>query len=204
MQKIASIIALLLISTSLAFADDDYLSARKYVEVIVNELIIEVKANQDVYAEDQQRLFTLIEAKVLPSVDIELFSKLSLGKYWKSASTAQRKLFTASLRKTLTRSYGKALVLLSEVDRVEFAPADTQSKGKKYKRIASKMIFTGGEKPISISYAVRKEDDKWLIFDLVIDGVSIVKQFRQNFNREISEKGLNALINRIQQQSSSN
>ncbi len=173
----------------------DYQAAKGMVEALVLGLIAEVRTNQELYTDDEE-LFALIRRRVLPMVDTAAFSRLALGRHWKSADDGQRRAFARAMESQMVSSYGKSLTLLLEVDRVRFRPLEGRAGGK-YEVVKSSVSFKSNQPPLRIDYAVHKVGDGWRIFDLVIDGLSLVKQFRRSFDREIEEYGLAGLIERL-------
>ena len=173
-----------------------YEEAKSFLSEMVDDVVTEVKTHNAVYREDTNKLYDLIDQRILSAVDMELFSKLTLGAHWASASTTQRESFTTALRDTMVYSYGKSLLLLSKVEKIDY-PRPQTSEQARYQIVRTQLFFVGGQAPISINYAMLARDDAWIIFDLIVDGLSIGKQLRQNFNIEIQDKGLDALIERL-------
>ena len=176
-------------------ATADYQAAKGVVETLMHELIAEVRANEKLY-DDDERLFDLIRRRVLPMVDTAAFSRLVLGRHWQSAGDEQRRAFTRAMESQMIRSYGKSLTLLLEVNRIRFLPPDGRVGGK-YEIVMSSISFTSNQPPLRIGYAMHEVDGDWRIFDLRIDGLSLVKEFRRSFDREINEHGLTGLIKRL-------
>lgn len=175
----------------------EYRTAQGTVETLVSELIAELRADEELYG-DEEKLFGLIRRRVLPMVDIDAFSRLVLGRHWKSADDEQRRAFVRAMESQMVRSYGKSLTLLLEVDRVQFPPSDKRADGKKYETVMSRVFFDNNQPPLNIGYVVHEIEGGWKIFDLVIDGLSLIKQFRRSFQREIDEYGLAGLIRRLE------
>ncbi len=176
---------------------DDYAAAKNVVDGLVQELLVEVKANKALYQDNDAELFALIRERILPVVDVAALSRLVLNKHWKGLSEEQRGTFTATMESLLVRSYGKSLTLLTEVERIHFPPPTRTSSGK-YVVVRSDVTFQVNEPPLRINYVMHDKGGQWRVFDLVIDGLSLVKQFRQNFDREIREDGFDALVGRLE------
>ena len=191
-----AIVACVFFALSVGVADDTDASAQNYVEELVTGMVDEVTERRDVYINNEKRLQELITNRIIPSVDVPLIGRLVLGKHWNTANDTQRKLFTDAFQMMLINLYGKSLAVLAEVDSVRFISSQ-KLKGGKYQVIVSQFTFKGGEVPLEIKYSVKPAGDKWQIFDLIIDGSSIAKQLRQNFNQEIVNSGLDALIARL-------
>ena len=192
------VLCLLMVSFAQPVFAQSYEEARDFLSALVDEVISEVKTNNAMYRDDTEKLYRLIDQRILSTVDMELFSKLTLGAHWNSASTTQRQSYANAIRDTMVRSYGKSLLLLSKVEKVDY-PLPETTKQARYQIVKTMLFFTGGQSPVSINYAMLSKEDKWVIFDLIIDGLSVGKQFRQNFDLEIKDKGLDALITRLSQ-----
>ena len=183
--------------TPSAFAQT-YEDARNFLSTLVDGVISEIKINKATYQDDTEKLYSLIDQRILSAVDVELFSRLTLGTHWNSASESQRQSLAEALHNTMIRSYGKSLLLLSKVEKVDY-PLPETTKQARYQIVRTMLFFTGGQSPVSINYAMLHKEEKWVIFDLIIDGLGMGKQFRQNFDLEIKDKGLDALITRLSQ-----
>ncbi len=173
-----------------------YEDARGFLSLLVDGVVSEVKTNKAIYQDDTEKLYTLIDQRILGNVDMELFAKLTLGSHWSSASEAQRQSFKEALHKAMIRSYGKSLLLLSKVEKIDYPMPETVKQAR-YQIVKTMLFFVGGQAPVSINYAMLFKEDKWVIFDLIVDGLGVGKQFRQNFDLEIKDKGLDALIARL-------
>ena len=173
-----------------------YEDARNFLSLVVDGVVSEVKTNKATYQDNTEKLYDLIDQRILSAIDMELFAKLTLGSHWSGASTTQRQSFTEALRNTLVRSYGKSLLLLSEVEKIDYPTPETVKQAR-YQIVKTMLYFVGGRAPVSINYAMLFKEDKWMIFDLIVDGLGVGKQFRQNFDLEIKDKGLDTLIARL-------
>ncbi len=173
-----------------------YRDAKDFLSFMVDSVISEIKINKATYQNDTEKLYDLIDRRILAAVDMELFSKLTLGSHWNGASETQRRSFTDALRRTMVRSYGKSLLLLSKVEKIDYPMPETVEDAR-YQIVKTMLFFVGGQAPVSINYAMLFKENRWVIFDLIVDGLGVGKQFRQNFDLEIKDKGLDALIARL-------
>ncbi|MBC6414141.1 MAG: ABC transporter substrate-binding protein [Chromatiales bacterium] len=195
-RKQGVVFFLLLVLLMQPVGAQSYADARDFLSVLIDDVVSEIKINDAVYREDTEKLYDLIDERIVSSVDMELFGKLTLGGHWNSASETQRLMFTNALRRTMVRSYGKSLLLLSNVEKIDYPLPDT-TKQTRYQIVRTMLFFVGGQAPVSINYAMLFKEDRWVVFDLIVDGLSVGKQFRQNFDIEIKDKGLDALITRL-------
>jgi phospholipid transport system substrate-binding protein len=143
---------------------------------------------------DSTRIYSLINEYVLPHFDFERISKWVLGKYWRRADVASREQFTAEFRTLLVRTYGKALLEYSE-QKIEFLPMRGK-EGDTEVTVRSE-IEQPGAFPIPIDYDLHLKDGVWKVYDVKIDSISLVANYRSTFGSEISKGGLDTLINNL-------
>lgn len=170
-------------------------------EVLVREaadqLLKEIRQNTAKYEKDPEALYGLIDQRILPLIDVQAFSQLVLGKHWREAKPAQREAFIQALKTTLIRTYSKALVDYASVD-IQYLPV--RGEADKNQTVPTQIVYARGKPPVSVDYKLRLHDDQWKVYDVVIDGLSVVKNFRTSFGKEIDKNGLDALIQRLQNQ----
>lgn len=173
---------------------DNFTEARERVRAVVGGLVADVRHIKKMYETDKAAYYSHVRGKILPVVATDLAARVILAGHWKTATDAQRKEFDEALREMLIRSYGKALVVLEGV-KIEYLPpqGDTQKK----KQTVRTALTTKDNTRIHVDYVTLKINGEWKIFDLVIDGLSMVKQLRQSFDAEIQKTGLDALNARL-------
>ena len=149
--------------------------------------------------DDMNRLYQLVEREILPLVDFKSMSKLILGKHWRKASKEQRKAFIAAFRNLLVNTYTKSLKQYANQN-IKFFPHRTRVKGK-YATVYSEFVPGNGQRNVPVIYKLRKDKHgEWKAYNLEIEGLSVVKNFRTDFNSEINAKGLDALIARLERE----
>jgi phospholipid transport system substrate-binding protein len=156
----------------------------------------EIKARRDELRNDPDQLYRLVEEQILPHFDFDRISQLVLGKYWKQANPEQRERFNSAFQSMLVRSYSHALVEYDS-ERIEWAPL-RMSPGTTDVVVRSNVIRKGGP-PIPINYNVHLKNNRWLVYDVTIDAISLVTNYRGTFANEIRKNGLDALIARLEQ-----
>ena len=166
---------------------DDVISALKSDEVIRNG--------------NKKKLYQLAEEKILPNFDFERISRLVLGKAWRKATDLQKKQFKIEFRTLLLRTYSIALSKYKdqgiEIKPMRMKPADEIV-------IVKTEIVQGGAQPIKVNYALAKDADSWLVFDIVIEGVSLVTNYRSQFSSVIRSGGMDSLNKRLAKKNKSN
>ncbi len=168
------------------------------------ELIVEQTSAQllEIINEDADRIRndagfvdSIVNEIVLPIIDLQSMGKLILGKHWKTASEQQRADFVEQFKLMLIRTYAKSVADFGDAE-IIILPNQDEQKGKFYR--VKTQVSLSGSAPLNVDYIFRQQKDmQWKAFDLVVDGLSMVKNFRSSFGREITETSLDALIQRI-------
>lgn len=194
MKKIILLIGFLLISLTgivraAEVAPEDLV--RKNSEVI----IAEIKAHRDVYAKNYAKLYKMAEEKVLPHFDFRRMSQWVLGRAWKDATPEQRDRFTTEFRDLLVGTYSQALLNYTDQEiiylPVQRKPEDTEVTVKtEVKQSGSPNI------PINYNFYKNKEG-AWKVYDISIEGVSLVTNYRSVYATKVREKGMDGLIAEI-------
>lgn len=185
-------------SLSWAAPGDDYNRAHEVVSGMTGALLDNIDKNIDVYKRDSDELFALVESIIVPAVDLEKMSKVVLARHIKNMSARQQLDFQLAFKSMLIQSYSKTLLLLTGI-RIGFLSPEAPPENNKYQIIKTEIITADGKPPVRVDYVVFSEDrERWLILDLIVDGLSLLKQFREAYSSEIDEHGVDALIERLQ------
>ena len=144
---------------------------------------------------DINKLYDLVDRMMVPLIDFKAMSKLTLGKHWKRASKDQRTAFMDAYKTLLRGTYTKSLKNYANQE-IRFFPKRTRVKGK-YATVYSEFVPGGGKTNVPINYKMRKVGDQWKAYNLEIEGLSLVKNYRTSFGKEISATSLDALIARL-------
>lgn len=178
-----------------SFAIDDR-TPEKIVEETSSNVLNTINEDNDRLREDPALINQLINETVIPIIDLDSMGKLILGKYWKKASEDQRASFIAEFKDMLIRTYAKSLVDYGHA-KITVLPARDKQEGKYY-TVQSELSVGSGKAPLQVAYIFRKnKQTEWKVFDLAVDGLSLVKNFRTSFSQEIRETSLDALIARL-------
>jgi phospholipid transport system substrate-binding protein len=120
--------------------------------------------------------------------DRDYAARQVLGRHGRGASDADVKLFADALADSLMRRYGSSLLDFNTKLRVRIKSESTLPRGLGVK-VASEMLRSGGE-PIPVDYLMRKSGNSWKVFDVMVEGVSFVQTFRQQFDNELTHKSI--------------
>jgi len=144
---------------------------------------------------DINKLYALVDRTMVPLIDFKAMSKLTLGKHWKKASKDQRSAFMDAYKTLLRGTYTKSLKSYANQE-IRFFPKRTRLKGK-YATVYSEFVPGGGKTNVPINFKMRKVGDQWKAYNLEIEGLNLVKNYRTSFGKEISATSLDALIARL-------
>ena len=199
MRALATI--LVLITSGLVVAADNAASAQaqpgpsEVVESAARSMLNGLDANRAAYRKDPSKVGELVEMYLLPHFDIQYSARLVLGKHWASATPEQRERFANAFYHTLVDNYGSALAEFTS-DRLKVYPTKVEPNADRAS-VRTEVTRDNGDK-VPVSYSLRKTDDGWKAWDVVIEGISYVKSFREDFGAAIDQQGLDAVIERIE------
>lgn len=160
-----------------------------------DELAREISGRKEVLRADRVALYALIDKILLPRFDRRYAAQLVLGRHWRTASAEQRDRFIDAFYQSLLRRYADG-VLEFDQDKVEVLPyrGDDSKERTTVKTIVS---LEDGTK-VPVNYGLVHRDIGWLIFDVTIEGISYVRNFRTELNAEIQASSLDAVIKRLE------
>ena len=146
---------------------------------------------RDLLEAEPDRLFDIVEKYIIPNLDDVTMAKLALGKNWRVASNDQKIVFVDQFRELLVLTYGKSLREFKD-QKIHFFPVDVDAKTTKI-TVKSEVIQSGAP-VIPVSYKMRVKNNAWKVYDISIDGVSLVTSYRGTFAQEIRKGGMEGLL----------
>lgn len=150
-----------------------------------------VKKDKDIQAGSKQKIYALVDAKVLPHFDFKRMTQLAVGKFWRQATPAQQDALVKEFRTLLVRTYSTSLSTYKnqtiDYKPLRMQPGDTDVNVKT-------VVKQPGGQPIPIDYSLQKNADGWKVYDVVVDNISLVTNYRGSFASEIRQSGIDGLI----------
>jgi phospholipid transport system substrate-binding protein len=170
---------------------------QELMQKISQDLLRELDANRAAYAKDPSKLRGLADKYLLPHFDVDYAARLVLGKHWRTASEAQKKRFIDAFYQSLMRNYGDAIAEFT-ADRLSILPfkGDLASGSATVRTEVKRSNGT----PVPVNYSMRATPQGWKAWDVTIEGISYVKNYRTDFGAEIEQKGIDAVIQRLEAQ----
>jgi len=174
-------------------------SPNAVIQEAANLLASSLEGRKDELEADREALYSVINGILLPRFDRTYAAQLVLGRTWRDASEAQRERFIDAFYNSLLRKYADGLLQYDQ-NRIEILPF----RGDETKpRVIVKTLVTlddGTEVPVD--YGLVKRDSGWLVFDVTIEGISYVRNFRAELDAEVAATSLDAVIERLEREAS--
>jgi len=183
---------ILLVSFPVMAATGPEQLVRQTVESVVDQL----KANMDTFKSDPQKVYKMVDDLVLPHFDFVAMTDLALGSYKDDVGTNQKPEIVSEFRQLLVRTYSSALFEYTDQELIFLPMEGNEAEGEVTVRIE---IEQAGGFPIPINYTLRLGDDGWKVFDVSVDEVSLVTNYRSSFARAIKKNGVDGLIKTLQE-----
>jgi phospholipid transport system substrate-binding protein len=161
------------------------------VKRVTDEVLAIIKADKDLQAGNPRKVVELAEQKVLPHFDFTRMTRLAVGRNWAQANDAQKEALVKEFRTMLVRTYSSSLTAYRN-QAIEVKPTKMSAADKDV-TVRTQVIQQGGP-PIPIDYAMEKADSGWKVYDVVIDGASLVTTYRSSFNDQIQKGGIDGLV----------
>jgi len=185
--------SLLLVPVGFLLAVDS--APHEVIEDIATAIAKSLDGRQQHLEENPKELYKLIDELLLPNFDTRYAGRLVLGKHWRTASDEQRSRFIQTFYDFLVRSYAKA-ILGFDRDRIAILPA-LDTTNEKRALVKTEVRLDNGTQ-VPVNYSMRSTDVGWKVYDVRIEGISYIQNYRNQFNAEISARGIDAVIARLE------
>ena len=195
MKKIVSILFCMLVFPAMAAPAPELL-----IRETSDRVLDEIKNNGEKYKSDPQGVYDLVNNVVLPHFDFAAMTDLALGRHKGDVSAEQKPVIIDEFRQLLVRTYSSALLEYTDQVVVYLPMEGVEADGKVTVRTE---IEQAGGFPIPIHYLLRLGDDGWKVFDISVDEVSLVTNYRSSFSRAIRKDGVDGLIKTLQDRNQS-
>lgn len=180
-----------------AAADGTQLGPQELVTKVAQDTLKDLDAHRAEYQKDPKKVRELVDKTMLPYFDTAYAAQLVLAKHWRTATAAQRTRFVEAFYQSLLQNYGEALLEFTP-ERLRILPYQGQPDAQ-VATVRTEVRRDNGSR-VPVNYSLRKTPEGWKAYDVQIEGVSYVKSFRTDFGAEIQQKGLEAVIHRLESQ----
>jgi phospholipid transport system substrate-binding protein len=170
-----------------------------FLERTSNQVIKILRDDRELLQKDPERVYKIIDEYILPHLDEVTMAKLAMGKNWKNATKEQKQEFVLEFKDLLVRTYSKSLVEFQD-QQINYFPVKLEADTVKAS-VKAEVIQPGGPS-IPMAYRVRVKNNTWKVYDIKIDGISLVTSYRGTFTQEIRKSGIDGLLKYLRDKNS--
>jgi len=189
----------LLVGVALAaplFAQSPDMAPDALVRKVTEDTLAIVRSDKDIRAGNRKKIIDLVEAKVLPYFDFTRMTRLAMGKNWRQADSQQQQVLISEFRELLVNTYASAFTSYKDqtvdIKPLRMEPGDTDVV------VRTVINQQNGQPPVTIDYNMEKTDNSWKVYDFTVEGVRWVQNYRNTFNNEVQNGGVDSLIKTLQ------
>jgi len=198
MQRVLVIVSLFAALISLAFASmasaDNKQAPDKLISDTTNNMLVALKQDREIIAQQPGHVQALANEIIMPHVDFKRMSSWVLGKHWRRATAEQKKAFPEQFRALILRTYATALSEYTD-ETIRYLPLRSEDGASD---VTVRTVIERNAGPgIPVAYRLHQTDNGWKVYDINIDGISLVNNYRRSFSSEIRRNGLDSLINKL-------
>jgi phospholipid transport system substrate-binding protein len=165
------------------------------IKRVASDVVATLKSDKDLQAGNKQKLHALVEGKIATNFDFMRMTALAMGRNWSKATPEQQTQLAQEFKTLLIRTYSGALANyqnhVMEFKPLKMQPSDTDV-------LVRTTVTAPGGQPIPIDYNLEKKSDGWRAYDVTVGGVSLVTNYREEFNNAIRDAGVDGLIKSLQ------
>lgn len=188
MSAILPLLAAMLFATH-ALAQE---SPEELVKRVSQDVLETARSDPKVQAGDQARIHEVVEKKLAPHFDFTHMTRLAMGRNWNKATPAQQEQLVAQFKSLLVRTYSSALSRYRD-EKVEYKPLRASPSDNDV-TVRTLVVKGGGGSPVPIDYNLARTADGWKAYDVIVGGVSLVTNYRDEFNDQIRSGGVDGLL----------
>jgi phospholipid transport system substrate-binding protein len=182
-------LALVALFAAAAMAQDG--APDELVKTTTQDVISVIKQDKDIQAGDKSKIYALVEEKVLPHFDFKRMSQLAMGKNWRQATPEQQESLIKEFRSLLVRTYAVSLSQYRD-QKIEFKPLKLEADAKD--ATVKTTFLQSGREPVAVDYGMFKGASGWKVYNIIVEGVSLVENYRSTFNEQVRKSGIDGLI----------
>ena len=158
---------------------------------VTDEVLAIVRADKDIQSGDRKKVLELVESKIVPHFNFTRMTQLAMGRNWRQASAEQQKALVEQFRALLVRTYTAAFTQYRN-ETVEYRPM--RMKPGDTDVVVQSFINRPGGQPVAVSYSMEKTGNGWKVYNVQIEGVSLIENYRSTFNAEVQKGVVDGMI----------
>lgn len=167
---------------------------------VTDDVLAAIRSDKDIQSGNQRKVLELVEAKVLPHFSFPRMTQLAMGKNWRAANAEQQKRLIAEFRVLLVRTYTTAFTQYKN-QTVDYKPVRMSAADADV--VVQSQIKQPSGAPIAVDYNMEKTDSGWKVYNVKIEGISLIENYRNTFNTEVERNGVDGLIKTLAEKNKS-
>lgn len=172
----------------------------KFVETVGNQALQVVKESESIRKSDYAAITAAVNDYIMPYVNLEKTTRLAAGRYWRQANEDQRQKLVEAFKGTLVRTYSGALSRVDDKTKLTILPFRGDANADDVV-VRSSLTQPNGS-PVGVDYRMEKTPDGWKIYDLNVEGIWLIQNYRNQFSQQIEQSGIDGLIQALNKQNS--
>ena len=169
-----------------------------FVQQVADQALLALKSDSKVRAGDTVRVNQIVDELLLPYIDFEKTTRLSAGRYWKQATPDQQAALVKAFRSTLGRTYSGALTRVDDSTTMKTL-AFRGDEAAKDVVVKSQVVQHSNTQPVQLDYRLEKTAQGWKIYDINVENVWLIENYRNQFSQQIGQNGIDGLIAALNQ-----
>jgi phospholipid transport system substrate-binding protein len=186
-----SVFALCALSPAVA---EELAEPQQVIEGISKQLADVMQNNRDRLLNDPAYVYQLADEVLVPHVDFSRISSLVLGKFWRRADQSQKSAFSEEFKRLLVRTYSTAFKEFKAWE-IRYLPLNLEPGAKDIQ--VRTQVLRSDSQPVDVVYRMHLKNGRWMAYDVKIEGISLITNYRSSFSKEVRRSGMDGLIRRI-------
>ena len=183
-------LALAIAASNLMAQSADTSTPEGLIKFVVTDVMTSVKNDKEIQAGNISKVISLVDQKIVPYLDMQKTTQLAMGRNWSKATPEQQKQITAEFKMLLIRTYSGAISQIRD-QTVQYKPARYSPEDEEV--VVRTQVISKGD-PIQLDYRLMKTPNGWRVYDINVLGAWLVEAYRNQFNNQINQNGIDGLI----------
>lgn len=176
---------------------DPKAAPNEFVQAVADNALQAVKNDNAVKNGDLNRINQLVDELILPYVNFEKTTRLAAGRHWRQGTPEQQQALVDAFRNTLVRTYSGALSSVDDVSRINIQPFRGDAGADDV--VVRSLVTRSNGPSVGVDYRLEKTPEGWKVYDINIENIWLIQNYRNQFSQQISQSGIDGLINALNQ-----
>lgn len=198
LMAVCAVVALFLHAAAQAQSIDPKAAPNAFIQAVGDKALQVVKDSDAIRKGDRSAIMAAVDQHILPYVNLEKTTRLAAGRYWRQATPEQRQQLTDAFKGTLVRTYSGALSRVDSKTQLNILPFRGDANADDV--VVRSSLTQANGAPVGVDYRMEKTPEGWKIYDLNVEGIWLIQNYRNQFSQQIEQNGINGLIQALHNQ----